>query len=443
MTISDKVTQASRPPICHHGDSNSSSISATDGLTLEKVLENQASRPYSLREFADYLEQTYCSENLSFYMAVTDYRESARLYFGSSPDTLKSHATVPTLDGQTMAFWFRLDEEPLLNHELQIRFKTLRAKFQDILERFIFTNAPQEVNIPYELRHQLLQTHRDQHCFHPALLKPPCVAVVELMRISAFIPFATDPDRMAIAATAAATPTVTPKPSKSSKSLLSPSSPSSPPRRLRSCSSLSGHEMAPAHSSPVPPVPVIPLAARAHHADNGHHWSSSTLSPPTTWSADYDDISVTSTTSNSSHHTSSILKKITTSLRLRARSQSPPRQSSWKQIIPDPQAFMHTPPAMERGLSNSSITSTTSTTSSSRGSSSNQSMPNTTLSSPPPPPLSRHHHLDTPASHYSSHNDSSHHHHHHPLPSSPGGPHSSSSNNNNNFHTASSSSYIC
>ncbi|KAI7878317.1 hypothetical protein K492DRAFT_170936 [Lichtheimia hyalospora FSU 10163] len=428
MTITDKVTKASQPPICHHGDS--SHLSATDGLTLEKVLENQASRPFSLREFADYLEQTYCSENLSFYMAVTDYRESARLYFGSSPDTLKSHATVPTLDGQTMAFWFRLDQEPMLNHELQIRFKTLRAKFQDILERFIFNNAPQEVNIPYELRHQLLQTHRDQHCFHPALLKPPCVAVVELMRISAFIPFATDPDRMAIAATAIATPTVTPKPSKSSKSLLSPSSPSSPPRRLRSCSSLSGQEIAPT-SSPVPPVPVIPLSARAH-ADNTH-WSS-TLSPPTTWSADYDDVSVTSTTSNSSHNTSSILKKITTSLRLRARSQSPPRQTSWKQIIPDPHAFKHAPPAMERGLSNSSITSTTSTTSSSRGSTSNQSMPTTTTSSP-----SRHHHyhhpFDTHSSHYSSHGDAS-----HPLPSPPGGAH-----NNSHFHTSSSSpsSYIC
>lgn len=420
MTIPDKVTKASHSPICHHGDS-SNNTSVTDGLTLEKVLENQASRPYSLREFADYLEQTYCSENLSFYMAVTDYRESARLYFGSSPDTLKSPATVPTLDGQTMAFWFRLDEESLLNHELQIRFKTLRAKFQDILERFIFTNAPQEVNIPYELRHQLLQTHRDQHCYHPALLKPPCVAVVELMRISAFIPFATDPDRMAIAATVSMTPTITPKPSKSSKSLLSPSSPSSPPRRLRSCSSLSsGHDMAPA-PSPVPPVPVIPLSARAH-ADNGH-WSS-TLSPPTTWSTDYDDISVTSTTSNTSHNnTSSILKKITTSLRLRARSQSPPRQTGWKQIIPDPQAFMHAPPAMERGLSNSSITSTTSTTSSSRGSSSNQSMPNTVTSSPP----SRHqYHLDTHVSHYSaSHGDSS-----------PGG-----TQNSNNVHT--SSSYIC
>ncbi|KAI8150089.1 RGS domain-containing protein [Fennellomyces sp. T-0311] len=166
-------------------------LPSTDGMTLEKVLQNQTASPFSLHDFADYLEQTYCAENLAFYMAVTDYQRSARLYFGSTPETLDKPVII-----SGRPFQFRDSEQDMLNHEERIRFDTLKAKFNDIIERFILTNAPQEVNIPYELRHQLLNTYHEHQSYHPAQLKPACVAVVELLRISAFIPFVTDPSRL-------------------------------------------------------------------------------------------------------------------------------------------------------------------------------------------------------------------------------------------------------
>ncbi|KAG2228130.1 hypothetical protein INT45_009176 [Circinella minor] len=359
-------------------------LPSTDGMTLEKVLQNQTASPFSLRDFADYLEQTYCSENLTFYMAVSDYEQSARLYFGSTPENLDAPVII---SGQP--FRFCESEQPMLNHEEQIRFETLKAKFEDIIERFILTNAPQEVNIPYELRHQLLQTYHKHQSYHPSILKPACVAVVELLRISAFIPFVTDPNRLVFLSTPS-------KPTMSSKSLNINKSSSSTlsPRRLRSSPSLAAAN----DTTPPPPVPTIPLSpgspipARTPSSTliNNHNniasTSRSTLAPTQAqhW-PDFDTMSITSTTSTSTSttNTSTILKKLTTSFRFRARSQSPPRQTRWRQItIPDPQPFLlnsnqqNTPatgslssssvPVMERGLSNSSITSTS--TVSSRGS---------------------------------------------------------------------------
>ena len=393
-------------------------LPSTDGMTLEKVLQNQTASPFSLRDFADYLEQTYCSENLAFYMAVSDYEQSARLYFGSTHESLD----VPVISsGQP--FRFCESEQPELNHEEQIRFETLKAKFEDIIERFILTNAPQEVNIPYELRNQLLQTYHEHQSYHPSILKPACVAVVELLRISAFIPFVTDPKRLAVLSA----PSKTTMSSKSVNINKSTSSTLSP-RRLRSSPSLAAAN----DTTPPPPVPGIPLSpgspmpSRSPSStliDNHNSitaTSGSTLAPiqGQQW-PDFDTMSITSTTSTSTSSTSTILKKLTTSFRFRARSQSPPRQTRWRQIsIPDPQVFLHnhnqqnTPatgsvssssvPVMERGLSNSSITSTS--TVSSRGSINTPTInPSSTSSTNKCPPASSSSSpsssIDTPVNH--------------------------------------------
>ncbi|KAI9245353.1 hypothetical protein BDA99DRAFT_528154 [Phascolomyces articulosus] len=412
MPLSDKIP-SKLPSIRQQLD-----LPSTDGMTLEKVLQNQTASPFSLRDFADYLEQTYCAENLAFYMAVSDYQQSARLYFGSTPETLDAPVII---SGQP--FRFCESEQTMLNHEEQIRFETLKAKFEDIIERFILTNAPQEVNIPYELRHQLLQAYHEHQSYHPALLKPACVAVVELLRISAFIPFVTDPNRLV----------VIPTPSKttmSSKSVnMNKSSSTLSPRRLRSSPSLAAAN----DTNPPPPVPALPLSpgspipsrtlSSAGGVDNNHSSynnssADATLSPiqPHNWS-DFDTMSIASTTSTSTTSTSTILKKLTTSFRFRARSQSPPRQTSWRQItIPDPQAFLvnhnqqnastttgsstsSSVPVMERGLSNSSITSTS--TVSSRGSITTPTINPPTTSTSKCPPSSASSSIDTPTNHSS------------------------------------------
>lgn len=337
MSLSDKVNDNKQLPPFRHRQYRSANIGSisTTGLTLEKVLQNESKSPFSLKEFAEYLEQTYCTENLAFYLAVNDYARSSRLSFGASPESIDEPVRVSSGG----SFHFLRSEQNMLNDEELARFNVLKVKFEDIMTKFILNNAPQEVNIPHELRQELLHIYREGQCYHPAVLRPACIAVVELMRISAFIPFATDPNRLL------------PRPSKTS--IISGRGLSLSPRRLKSTPSLIAGQQ-PSPMDHLPPLPASPLSPKPSHESTS----------------------------------STIFKKLTTSFRLRARSQSPPRhQGCWRQInIPDPHALLTSPaaPAMERGHSNSSAS-----TSSSAG---------TQYLSVPP----RHAGDDTPSTHSSS-----------------------------------------
>ena len=180
-----------------HGLTSSSSSTllpaAPDGITLEMVLENQTEPPFSLQDFTRYLEYTYCIENLSFYEAVTDYKQRCAAYFNLDMEQQKPEAVLLS-DGYTL-FDFTVHSIHLLSPREKTWFETLREKFEEILREFILSDGLQEINLPYEVRHQLLQTYQSQQSYHPALLYPACNAVIELLRISAFIPFATDPCR--------------------------------------------------------------------------------------------------------------------------------------------------------------------------------------------------------------------------------------------------------
>lgn len=168
-------------------------IIAPEGLTLEMVLLNQTSSPFSLKDFSDYLKATYCNENLLFYEAVTEYKQRCIAYFNLDEDEQKPEPVLLS-DGKTF-FDFSIKSIHVLSRREKTWFETLKSKFEFILKEFILSDGEQEINIPYETRHQLLQSYRTQQSYHPALLYPACSAVVELLRISAFIPFATDPYR--------------------------------------------------------------------------------------------------------------------------------------------------------------------------------------------------------------------------------------------------------
>jgi hypothetical protein len=167
-------------------------IPAPEGLTLEMVLLNQTSPPFSLKDFSDYLKVTYCNENLLFYEAVADYKQRCIAYFNLNTNEQKPE---PILLSDGIPFDFSNQSIHVLSTREKMWFETLKNKFEIILQDFILSDAEQEINIPYEIRHQLLQSYQTQQSYHPALLYPACSAVVELLRISAFIPFATDPHR--------------------------------------------------------------------------------------------------------------------------------------------------------------------------------------------------------------------------------------------------------
>lgn len=155
----------------------STSFETPDGLTLEMVLSNKTAAPFSLFDFSEYLKQTYCNENLLFYQAVIDYKERCIAYFGEENFDFTSKSSI------------------LLDPKELLWFETLKNKFEIILQDFILSDSPQEINIPYEIRHQLLTSYQLKQSYNPILLDPACNAVIELLRISAFIPFATDPTR--------------------------------------------------------------------------------------------------------------------------------------------------------------------------------------------------------------------------------------------------------
>lgn len=169
----------------------STELNGPDGLTLEMVLSDTVDYPFRLKDFQEYLKQTYCNENLLFYQAVIDYKEKCHDYFGFKQE----EKTVKLLDGIN-TFDFSLNQINLLSPKETLLFQTLKNRFENILQDFILSDAPLEINLPYEIRHQLLQSYQLKKSYHPTLLYPACHAVIELLRISAFIPFATDQNRL-------------------------------------------------------------------------------------------------------------------------------------------------------------------------------------------------------------------------------------------------------
>lgn len=165
-----------------------------DGLTLEMVLADQTPEPFSRKDFVHYLKISYCNENLLFYEAVTEYKDKCAAYFGLNPKETKP-TNVLLSDGVTQ-FDFTSTNANGLSPREKLWFETLKHKFEQILQDFVLSDAPQEINIPYEVRHQLLESYQSRQLYHPAILYPAYSAVIELLRISAFIPFATDPNRL-------------------------------------------------------------------------------------------------------------------------------------------------------------------------------------------------------------------------------------------------------
>ncbi|SAL97113.1 hypothetical protein [Absidia glauca] len=169
----------------------------TDGLTLELVLADKAPSPFRLQDFISYLDQTYCLENLAFYHAVIEYRTTCHFFFGHVNEEDDEPETVRVSNGQS--FGFQKDQHDLLNREEQSCVDYLVRQFDAMMDQFIHLNAPQEINIPADMKQHLLACYYHHGSYHPGLLAPAYTSILELLRISAFIPFITDPQRLALA----------------------------------------------------------------------------------------------------------------------------------------------------------------------------------------------------------------------------------------------------
>jgi hypothetical protein len=105
-------------------------------ITLESVLDVK-SQHYD--NFTIYLHHTYCIENLYFWQDVHRYK------------------LQPT-----------------------------HKKYKTMIENYIIANAPYEINIPCEMRQDILD-HHTPHCFDEA-----AESILELLRVNSFLPWYQD-----------------------------------------------------------------------------------------------------------------------------------------------------------------------------------------------------------------------------------------------------------
>ncbi|KAF3929849.1 hypothetical protein ABW19_dt0202090 [Dactylella cylindrospora] len=131
--------------------------------TLAEVLANKASPPYTLSAFMAYLSQNHCLETLEFTMDAKRYRkhyQSMTSSPGGSPATPSDESC-----------------------------QYVKMLWQRLMDAYIQPNGPREVNVPGNIRDELLQLPMSYLPPHPDNLDPAVNIIHELMEESILLPF--------------------------------------------------------------------------------------------------------------------------------------------------------------------------------------------------------------------------------------------------------------
>lgn len=160
---------------------HSVTMTCTSTPTLESILHNRSTDHY--REFAAFVHETFCTENLSFWLAIQHYLDLChRLGYG----TLESLDDAIVLSKNNALFRFTVHERGIIDNKA---FAEIQGACHAILYNHIRPNSPQEINIPCEMRQEILQLVQEQGNYHPAVFAAATESVVELMRANSFIPW--------------------------------------------------------------------------------------------------------------------------------------------------------------------------------------------------------------------------------------------------------------
>lgn len=127
--------------------------------TLADILSDDAPPPWTLSEFMAYLSQNHCLETLEFTMDATRYQKHY--------ENMISRASVASREECNFVI----------------------SLWQKIFEAYIAPNAPREVNLPCDVRTQLLFLSSPLAPPHPSTLDEAVHKVKELMEDSVLIPF--------------------------------------------------------------------------------------------------------------------------------------------------------------------------------------------------------------------------------------------------------------
>lgn len=131
--------------------------------TLTEVLSNTAPPPWTLSAFMAYLSQNYCLETLEFTMDATRYRKH-----------------YEKMAAQMAGMPMSSDYEDC---------EYVRMLWQRLLDAYIVPNGPREVNLPSNVRDDLLSLPNAVAPPPPESLDPAVKIVYELMDESVLVPF--------------------------------------------------------------------------------------------------------------------------------------------------------------------------------------------------------------------------------------------------------------
>ncbi len=132
--------------------------------TLAEILADEAKPPWTLSAFTAYSSQNHCVENLEFVI-----------------DTKKYEELYTDLEAQSSCF-------PASQDSVQLR--QLQDMWKKLLNLYIKPNGLREVNLPGNIRSELLATpFKSQMPPSPDHIKPASATIYELMEDSILFPF--------------------------------------------------------------------------------------------------------------------------------------------------------------------------------------------------------------------------------------------------------------
>jgi hypothetical protein len=166
-------------------------MSITRKPSLSDILNNETSYPYSLDDFATFLDSTYCLENLEFYMAVRRYTYYACNFYNYSSSPLSSSIDSDSILESPVSLLSDLayDDDSSLRGDAPAHLNFLKQKLQDLITTFILPNSPKEINIPAETRDDLLANVFQYNNYHPSIFDNVKDQIYELMESSSFNQF--------------------------------------------------------------------------------------------------------------------------------------------------------------------------------------------------------------------------------------------------------------
>lgn len=164
-TMSMEDVRSSRPPSVFIAEDSPQPEPQTypQRPTLPDVLSNSAPPPWTLSAFTAYLSQMHCLENLEFTMDAERYRE-------------RYDKMLAQMEGDTITS----DME-------ECRY--IRMLWQRLIDAYITPDGPREINIPSDVREDLLSHPNDSDPPRPDALNPAVKIIYNLMEESVLISF--------------------------------------------------------------------------------------------------------------------------------------------------------------------------------------------------------------------------------------------------------------